>query len=81
MNDELTESTLSKCCLDPLGLGRLQLCLLRQQVAGLNERQVELVFQTFRVLFALAAGWTENEDSFHYFQNTISRLISFDKVW
>jgi hypothetical protein len=27
-----------------------------------------LVLQTFRVLFALASGWAEEEDSFHCYR-------------
>lgn len=65
---KLTVSALLLCCLDFFTLWSILSCFFAQEVARLYECQVELVLQTFRVLFALASGWAEEEDSFHCYR-------------
>lgn len=54
--------------LDSFAFRRVFRGFLLQQLARLDQSDVELLLQTLCVLFALAARGTENEDSFHYFQ-------------
>lgn len=68
LNCKLTESLLRKRLLYSFAIRRVFSSFLLQKLARLNQRKIELVLQTLCVLFALATGWAENKDSFHYFE-------------